>query len=41
MMQIFAVRAAAEIERLRADEAVRHSQDSYRDDLRGRSRTAS
>ena len=30
MMQIFAVRAAAEIERLRADEAMQQSQESYR-----------
>ncbi len=30
MMQIFAVRAAAEIERLRADEALRSSEESYR-----------
>jgi len=30
MMQIFAVRAAAEIERLRADEALRQSESSYR-----------
>jgi len=30
VMQIFAVRAAAEIERLRADETVRHSEESYR-----------
>jgi PAS domain S-box-containing protein len=30
MMQIFAVRAAAEIERLRADETMRQSEESYR-----------
>ena len=30
MMQIFAVRAAAEIERLRAEDAVRRSEESYR-----------
>ena len=30
VMQIFAVRAAAEIERLRADETVRRSEESYR-----------